>query len=284
MISLASMRRFPPVVPLVLVGVVSTVASAQPSGRKQSGGTELQLQAIEDFVEAVIYDRAGQLEKAARSYEDANRSSPHANTYFNLADVYRRMERLDRAVENYKKYLELAPRAPDRAAVAKLVETLEQSPGRVVLDGHDLDGVIFLDGKLLGPSPQRVTIADKELHRVDRITPTGHEDRTFTVTPMRDAHITLTPHKETPGNVVFAASPGLGGGRIEIANEVKIDVPGRMTVKPGRYRFSFPASCKPVEIVVPGGKEVTFVYFAGKRQPAATCVDVTVTQTRVRFP
>lgn len=280
MVSLVSMRRF---VPLLVCGL-ATSAVGQPASRKQSGGTELQLRAVEEFVEAVIADRAGDYDKAVRHYESANRSSPHANTYYNLAEVYRRMEKLDRAVESYKKYLELAPKAPDRAAIAKLVETLERTPGRVVIDGDDLDGVIFLDGRLLGPSPQRLSIDDKEPHQVDRITPTGHEQRRFSVTPMRVSHVTLrSVGKEATGNVVFSSSPGLGSGTIEVANGVDIQVPGRMTVKPGRYKFSYLRSCKPVEFVVPAGKEVTYVYFAGKSQPNQACIDVTATQTRVRF-
>lgn len=286
MISLSSMRSALLAVQLVAaVAVASTDARAQATARKPSGGDALQVQAVEDFVEAVLADRAGDFDTAVRKYESANRITPHANTYYNIAELYRRMEKPERAVANYKKYLELAPRATDRAAVTKLIEQLERTPGKAVIDGEDLDGVIFFDGKLLGPSPQIITLPDTERHQVDRVTPKGHADRVLVVSPMRVQHVKMTPSKEELGNVVFSKSPELANGDLMI-DGVEVRVPGRATVNPGRHRVEYKGNgCAPVEVVVPAAKEVTFVYFAGaKRREGQTCVPITVQQTRVRFP
>lgn len=284
MVLVSCMRRLTCCTLLAVLAVLVATASARPSSRKRSGGDALQMQAVEDFVEAVLAERAGDWDKAVRSYEDANRKSPHANTYFNIADLYRRMEQYDKAIASYRKYLELSPRAPDRAAVEQLIAQLEQTPGRLYVSGEDLDGMVFLDGKLLGPSPQLVTIADTGRHQLDRVSPTHHHHRIVVMRPMRVAHARMYRGDEEPGNVVFSKAPDAAVSAIELPGASRIQVPGRTQLKPGRHRVKLEGACNEIELDAPVGKEVTFVYFVGKRQPGASCATFTAQQTRVRFP
>lgn len=270
---------------LLLLLIASTALADSTRRKRSAGGDALEIKAIEDFVEAVIADRAGDLDRAVREYESANRATPHANTYYNIADLYRRMENHDKAVENYKKYLELSPKAPDHAAVTRLVEQLEKQPGRVVIDGEDLDGVVFVDGKLVGPSPQTVSFADAAVHETTRITPRGFDSRPTSVKPGAIAHQRLTTRREQPGNVVFVKGHPLISGTIDKVH--KIEVPSRMALPPGHYKITYGQpgyACAPVEFDAPSAREVTLVYFApGPKRDGATCQPITVIQTKVRF-
>src|SRR5205085_11944109 len=98
---------------------------------------------------------------------------------YNLADVQRRMERTKDAIEKYKKYLEVAPDAPDRADVQKLIDKLAATPPIVTVDGEDPRAVVFIDGVLAGPSPQSVAVTEGK-HVFDRIGPTSYERHTWT--------------------------------------------------------------------------------------------------------
>src|SRR5262245_46418639 len=104
---------------LVLVaGVAAADPKAAPDGDKYTKA------AGEAFAQARAADEAGKLDKALRLYEKAQAISPHPNTVYNIADVQRRKGRTKKAIEMYKKYLEMAPQAADRATVEKLIDGL----------------------------------------------------------------------------------------------------------------------------------------------------------------
>src|SRR5438094_1165853 len=62
---------------------------------------------ISKFVDAIIADKARDLWEAVKLYEQVSSIAPQANTYYNLADVQRRMDDNGRAIRDHKKYLEV---------------------------------------------------------------------------------------------------------------------------------------------------------------------------------
>src|SRR5881394_2176811 len=119
------------VVGSLLVAAVAAAPSSSaapglaPPARRKPPPEGFPADAIEPFVNAILADRAGDLGTALRRYQDANRISEQAGTHYNIADVQRRMEHWKQAVESYRKYLELAPSAPDRAEVERLIAQIE---------------------------------------------------------------------------------------------------------------------------------------------------------------
>jgi tetratricopeptide (TPR) repeat protein len=71
------------------------------------------------------YDEA-RYDEAAREMEAAYRLRPVAELQYNLAECYDRLNRFDDAVRAYRKYLEGAPRAADRATVETRIANLEK--------------------------------------------------------------------------------------------------------------------------------------------------------------
>lgn len=73
-----------------------------------------------------------------------------AKLAFNLARTLERMGRAEEALEHYTRYLELAPQAPDRAAVegviAHLRQRIEQTSPRVTLASNPAGARVFIDG------------------------------------------------------------------------------------------------------------------------------------------
>lgn len=281
------MRRFLPGALLIAAATAAfaapSPAHAQPAAARRKPPTDkYPAQAIDPFVEAVLADKAGELDIAMRRYQDANKISEQANTHYNIADVRRRMERWKQAVESYRKYLELAPAAPDRAEVERLIAQLEQRPGTIVIDGEDPDGVVFVDGKLIGPSPAVLQVSDGR-HVADRITPTGHVHRTFDVKPATSEHLRMNSSREEPGNVVLSSNLRFSGSWRDNGNEYRLG--GRMELPPGRhetYLLSRDRACSPLVFVAPRPGEVVYV-FVDAAESQRGCVTIKVQQTKVRF-
>ncbi|MEJ7603141.1 MAG: tetratricopeptide repeat protein [Kofleriaceae bacterium] len=222
--------------------------------------------ALNAFAEAVLADKRGDLDTAKRRYLDSNRLSPQAHTFYNLADVYRRMEQPEHAVEALAKYLELAPAAADRTQVEKLVAQLSRE-ATVVIDGDDFDGVILVDGKLVGPSPAVLQLP-AGTYLTDRISPTSFESRIVTLRAPRAEHVKLAGSNKQTGNVVLAGNRG----HLITAwdhDGASLRIPGRLQLAPGRHTLTPTRACAPIVIDVP-------------REPAAVAyvfVDVKATET-----
>src|SRR5665647_463124 len=148
------------IVACVLAG--TTVAAAAPDvlpfkpspAKRKVAAEKYSVESLTMFVDAIIADKAGDLNEAENKYRRIIKDD-HPSTAYNLADVKRRLEHYPQAVEFYKKYLELLPDAPDRAEVEHLIELIENRPPVAVIDGEDMDAVVLVDGKLIGPSPAR---------------------------------------------------------------------------------------------------------------------------------
>lgn len=263
--------------------LVAGDAAAAPARRKPPTD-RYPADAITAFVEAVLADKAGDLHVAHRRYQDANRISEQANTHYNIADVRRRMERWKLAVESYRKYLELAPSAPDRAEVERLIAQIEQRPGAVVIDGEEPGAVVFVDGKLIGPSPVVLQLPDGR-HVADRITPSGHAHRSFDVRPATNEHLRLNSSREEPGNVVLSSNARFGGTWRDGEHEYRLA--GRMALTPGRhttYLVSPNRACSPLVFDAPKPDELAYVFVEVGEARERGCLPIKVTQTKVRFP
>lgn len=247
-------------------------------------------EALGTFADAIMADKAGDLEKAEQFYRRGGSDEKQPEVLYNLADVQRRMERTKDAIESYKKYLEAAPDAPDRADVQKLIDKLAATPPIVTVDGEEARAVVFIDGVLAGPSPQSAAITEGK-HVFDRIGPTSYAHHTWTGKPAETRHLYGYDNKEELGNVVLSAAPTVQlSGRWRDESNREWELPSRVTLEPGRYQttlFRDRYACSPLVFDVPKGDGVTFVYIdAPERDPKdrGACLPITVKVKKVVFP
>jgi tetratricopeptide (TPR) repeat protein len=277
------------VILLLLAGSAAAAPPPGPAARRKPASDRYPIEALSKFVDAIVADKANDWDEAHRRYEEANKISPQPNTYYNLGDLLRRMERTRDAIESYKKYLELAPGAPDRAEVGRLIAELEKAPAFVTIDGEEPDAIILVDGKLLGPSPQTLRVPAGK-HTADRIGPTMYRGTHFEARPGEVQHLILNRFRgEETGNVVIASGPGFttsgswdDGGR-------RWSLPGRLELPPGRYAtlpWNDPKrSCNPIAFEVVAGKHLTYVYVdADPPRERYGCRTLRITQQKLRAP
>jgi len=277
-------------VALVLTG--TTIAAAgpdvptyKPSPAKRKAATEkYSVESLATFVDAVIADKAGQLDTAEHKYRNLL-DDGHPSTVYNLADLKRRLEHWPQAVEFYKKYLELAPEAADRKEVERLIEMIETRPFVAVIDGEDMDAVIFVDGKLIGPSPASVKTI-KGPHVADRIGPRTYRHQIFSARDAGTEHVRMT-YEEAEGNVILTGSWDLRLAGSWEDDGTRYVLPGRFTLPPGRYETYVKSSkhaCNKIAFDVGKGDELTYVYVdVAPTDRGQFCKDLTVKQQKIRF-
>jgi tetratricopeptide (TPR) repeat protein len=271
---------------VLLLAALTSSAAAQPAPiggpPVRKGVTDkFPAEALSKFVDGIIADKAGDYGDALHAYEASNKIAPHANTYYNIADVERRAEDHKDAVEAYRKYLELAPTAPDRAAVEKLIAELEKAPQLITIDGEEPNAVIFVDGKLIGPSPVTLRLP-LGTHTADRITATTSSSTHLEIRNGRPQHRSLTHvRKGEQGSVILATGPGwnTGGSWKDKDTGRTWHMPGRNDLPPGRYETSMwndTRACTKLAFDVAPGDHLTYVYLdAGPRTPEG-CLPITV--------
>jgi tetratricopeptide (TPR) repeat protein len=265
-------------------------ATPAPAAKRKPPPEGFPAEAIEPFVDAILADKAGNLGTAQRRYQDANRISDQAATHYNIADVQRRMERWKQAIESYKKYLALAPEAPDRAEIERLIAQLQARPGTAVIDGDEPDALVFVDGKLVGPSPVVLQLPDGR-HTADRITLTGHSSRSFEMKPATNEHVRASLMREEGGNVILSGNLRFSGSWRDNGNEYRL--PGRIALPPGRhttYVIAPDRTCSPLVFDAPKPDELVYVFIEAAPEPPAGaprqrgCIPIQVRQAKVRFP
>ena len=260
---------------------MSSVAfAAPPKPVRKSAPAGLDKDQLSAYVDAILKDKEGDLDGAVTRYQ---RIKDIPAAMYNMADLERRMEDYERAVELYKKYLELAPNAPDRPAVQRLIEQLQRTPMTLVVDGDDLDAVVFIDGKPAGPSPLVTQLAEGS-HVVDRIGPESYEYRVIDAKPMKHLH-QRGYGNEKPGNVVMSTPIAYSGSWKD--GERMFRMHDRFTLPPGRvdtFFFEPGRACSPVSFVVPADG-VVFVYVdAPRERKKGTCTPIKVTAQKIAFP
>jgi hypothetical protein len=270
----------------------STVALADPAPspvpvRRKPASEVYTPEALSTFVDALLADKEGDLSAAIDLYGRSLKHSPQANTYYNLANAQHRAEWYDRAIESYRKYLELSPDAPDRAEVERWIAAIEKRPTVVVIDGREPGAIVVVDGKLVGPSPA-VIHPTQGRHVVDRIGPTSfvHKDF-FTHARPRTTHVSMS-HVEQVGNVVLSPSPRFfAPGRLTISGR-ELPFPSRVELPPGRYVATFPANrlaCNSLVFEVSKGDHITHVYIdVLDDNDDGGCQPLTASTQKLRLP
>jgi tetratricopeptide (TPR) repeat protein len=267
---------------VLLAGGIAAASPSQGKPVRKPAPPDMESDRLSRFVDAIIADKRGDLDDAVNRYQSANSGKDYPAVHYNLADLHRRRERWDEAIRSYEKYLELAPSAPDRAAVQKIIEQIKKTPQQIVVDGEDLDAVVFVDGKPAGPSPLVTTLPEGD-HVIDRIGPESYQHDYVNAKPMKDQHVTA--YRDGTGNVVLATSTSYGGSWQD--GEVTYKMNQRFTLKPGRYDtyfFSPGRACSPVSFQVPADG-VVFVFIDAPRKLVRDgCTPIKVTAQKIQFP
>ena len=279
------------IVALTLAGATTAAAAPdvlpfKPSPAKRKPALEkYSVEALATFVEAVIADKAGALGEAENKYRRIDQDG-HPSTLYNLADIKRRLEQYPQAVEFYTKYLEAAHDAPDRKEVERLIELIETRPPIAVIDGEDMDAVILVDGKLIGPSPQ-VTRPRKGPHVADRIGPKTYRHQIFSTHSTGTEHVEMQ-YEEAEGNVILTGSWALQLAGAWEDNGSKYVLPGRFTLPPGHYETFVKSSkhaCNKIAFDVGKGVDLTYVYVDVAPGDSGTfCKNVFTKVQKIRLP
>ena len=279
------------IVAIVLAGTM--VASAAPDvlpfkpspAKRKIASEKYSPESLARFVDALIADKAGDLDEAESHYRRIVKDG-HASTAYNLADVKRRLEHYPQAIEFYKKYLELAPDAPDRKEVERIISLIENRPPVAVIDGEDMDAVVLVDGKLIGPSPA-LMMPTQGPHVADRIGPKTYSHRKFSTARSNTEHVKMK-YEEAEGNVVLSGASMLNLAGSWEEDGTKYLLPGRFTLPPGHYETYVKSSrdaCNKISFDVGKGDEITYVYIDFKPGDSATyCKRLTAKQQKIRLP
>ncbi len=281
--------------PLVLVMLAGAAIAGPAFGPPPKPGPpvrkpaslEFSADALGEFAEAMMADKAGDLEKAKDHYARATDDSKQPAALYNLADVERRMERYKDAIETYGKYLAAAPDATDRADVEALIAKLKETPPIITVDGEDPRAIVILDGVLVGPSPQTIQITPG-WHAVDRIGPRSFDHDSFEAKPLDMRHLESSSRKEEAGNVAFTGSSGIQISSSWRDGDRDWRFPHRIDLPPGRYEtsaFNDKFLCNSVVFDVPRGNGVTYVYLDAPPKPdRSKCTPFTVKTKKLVFP
>lgn len=265
---------------LLVAGGVAVAGPRKPV--RKPPPPELSTDRLSSFVDAVIADKAGDYEKAISRYRSASDGKEHAAIVYNIADVQHRSEDYEEAIRSYKKYLELAPQAPDRTAVQQLISQLEKTPASIVVDGEDLDGIVFIDGKRVGTSPLVTTLTDG-WHTIDRIGPDSYLHDYVNAKPLMQKHITSYAG-DAKGNVVLATSSTYGGTWKD--RDVTYKMNQRFELPPGKYETHFfepGKACSPVSFTVPASGLVYVFIDAPRESKRGECTPIKVTVQNLPF-
>ncbi len=234
------------------------------------------------FAAAQKADAKGDLDEAVKQYRRAHAIAPHADTMFNIADAQRRAKDYDDAITSLESYLELAPEAPDRKAVEKLIAELRALPGTLEIECNEPDGKVFVDGRYVGMAPIQVKVPSGT-HQIDVVTPITHGDMACPVSAggRRDCRVYAKPRED--GNVVISGSWIMGGQSWPVGDQ-RFEVHGRFTARPGRYELKIDDNqCDLLNLQVPAGDDVTFAYITFVDPKARGCRRFEIKQQQLTF-
>lgn len=260
---------------LVLVLLVSPVLAGT-----RGSPPRLTRAAGDAFSAAQKADAQGDLDEAVKQYRRAHAIAPHADTMFNIADVQRRAKDYDDAITSYETYLELAPEARDRTAIAKLLAELRAMPGTLEIESDEPDGKVFVDGTYVGMAPIKVKVPGGT-HQIDVITSItyGHMACPVSVGGKRDCRVGAKPRED--GNVVISGSWKMGGRSWPVGDQ-RFEVHGRFTARPGRYELKLDdRQCAPLTLDVKAGDDLTYAYITFADPKARGCRRFTIARQQI---
>lgn len=270
---------------LAATPVLAGPRKSEPAVRKATPTGDKFLKAAgEAFAKARAADEAGDLGEALRLYEKAQAISPHPNTIYNIADIERRMTNIRLAIEKYREYLALDPKASDHAAVEKLIDALEHMPGTLTIDLEDPESSqVFVDGMAYKGATIDVQHGD---HVVDAISAISADSTSCQIDQGITGWCRLRLPPRVDGNV-FLSGPSDHVYRTTVSNKgFRYQIKTRFTLEPKHYEITLnDRQCKPVGFDVAKGDVVTYVWFdyPKDKPPRDKCVNVSVKQRTLKF-
>jgi hypothetical protein len=223
------------------------------------------------FARGVVLEREGRTNDAKTEYSESAELSPQANTFYDIAMMWCAIGLYGDCADQLKKYLELAPKAADRAEVEKIIKELENRVPEVFVGARDFASsepglVVLLDGQVMGAGPMTIHPTAGR-HVIERIGPTLYARSEGKIeTGRNDEEVEPTAAAST-GNVIM---DGLAPFEIPVVwkeNGVAFAAQQRFELPVGHYKTfgrEHPDEprvlCKPIEFDVRSTTELTHVH------------------------
>lgn len=252
------------------LGCVLHGASAGPLRHKPSTA-DYPTDARAKFAQAVVYEREGRATDARAEYYESAQLSPQANTSYDIAMMWLAVGMYADAVGQLKKYVELAPKAADRAEVDKVIAELEHRVPEVYVGARDFASsepqlVVLLDGVVVGPGPMTIHPSAGR-HVIERIGPTLYgRAETKIETGGNDEETEPTAAAST-GNVIMDGLAPFEVPTVWKENGVTFAAQQRFKLPVGHYKTfgrehpdEARVLCKPIEFDVRSATELTHVH------------------------
>ncbi|MBK7582732.1 MAG: tetratricopeptide repeat protein [Myxococcales bacterium] len=143
-------RVLPVLLALSLVGFPTVSAEAQPNAKKDP-----KTEALELFEKSADLYRQGKFDEAAQLLERAYSLHDEAVLLYNLGRAYEGLGENQKAIDAYTKYLEKAPKAKDRGALERRMETLKAQLAQQNKPLPDKQPEPVVPAKPVAPEPDR---------------------------------------------------------------------------------------------------------------------------------
>jgi hypothetical protein len=156
---------------------------------------------------------------AIEEYERAYRLAPHPSVLFNMGNAHEKLDHFHAAADLFKKYLQDAPNAEDRASVLERIEKLRDRPSRVRVK-FPPGATLVVDGTPRGTIPVEIELpAGRHKFRVERDADYSPEQELVVEygDPLEPAFELqkappVTPSGRPPPTLTFGVGIGVRGG------------------------------------------------------------------------
>lgn len=237
----------------MLGGGIAPAAAQQPAPPT----ADAKAKAKAAFARAVAAEERKDWRTAVDEYLDAYHHAPHPDVLFNVAVVYEKLGDARQSAAYYRRYLDDAPSAPDRAKVERLIETLRKRPSAVTIESAPAGAMIVVDGERQGRAPVELKLAGGQ-HQLTAEHGGATARRVITVEYGEPAAVTL----------VVGGAGTLAVGSNEAGATVRIDgvpvgvTPWRGALPPGRHvviveKAGFTTVERVVEVPPDGTAQIT---------------------------
>lgn len=162
----------------------------------EAGRRKLEDQAAVHFRKGRELYNAGRYQDALDELKKAYTLLPSATLVYNMAKIREKLGDYYGAAADYRRYLEMEPKAPDRGdvehAIARLESQVRQAGNDLSLETNPPGADVFLDDSktLAGQTPLTLKVAPGP-HRL-RVSKNGHEENTKDFVMPGDRPLTLT--------------------------------------------------------------------------------------------
>jgi tetratricopeptide (TPR) repeat protein len=293
----------------VFVAVAGLAGSAHANPKAAPAPDKWAKAAREAFTQATEFDQKGDLRSALGLYTKAFEISPHSSCIFNIADVQRRLGKIEDAIKAYETYLAMWPDAPDRKDVESLIGKLAATPGTLVLttgsaanpDAVDFkNAYVVVDGEIKlrpgteakaardgGPPSVEVKVVGSGDHVVEIITAITYATKHCKVRAgqREDCYVSAKPRVDGR----FVVGSGDRGLRVrDIKSRERKGLEGtRFELPPGKHRLTVRDrnfECAPITIDVPAGADVGYVFVTTREyERLERCRTIDVKALRFKF-